>query len=540
MRENTSRRMAASAVWALLVCFTLVSSIHAFGYSISNMSPSFGAPGITISIYGNFPSTVGKVKFVTGSGTVLVAATTWSTTVITVKVPTNAATGLVTVTNSLGQSWAQSTGDFDVVAAGTSLVLGAFPPSGSSCTYKTHSTTQNGGQITTSDTTLSNCLSDYQTLVLPNIDGVTIVVPWSDVDTGTTGPNYTGWTSGKNVDGIIEQYTTGPNWGPDKKVGIVLAPVSNGGNNMATPSYVFTQGWAGSGNPPLDECTCQGYQGGSGALSNQCWTTLTHSDTSGFPAVWEQPFQTALKDFYSNAVSHFNSASYSKYIAYVRMGLSGGGEEFPYCSTNLETLNGVPNHNAAGLETVWTGYAASMASYQAGLSSQLPLMAAGNGNGTANGVPSDDWADKEAHSAINNGLAWGSEGLQFQDTIGTNPCSNDWCNTFTFTSQTSIPTSPVRELQTLGYSDPPENNCSSGNYNGPFAVGTASLVCVLPFGQQFANSLELYPEDLFQAFDSNYYDQVTYTFNNTPGTDYNTPYAHAICTARGVPLSSCP
>jgi hypothetical protein len=513
----TARRIAAVTLCTLLVCLGLTATSQATTPTIANLSPNFGPVGATVVIYGsNFGTTKPTVKFAGTAATV----GSWSMIKITVTVPASASTGSVTVTSSGGTG--TSAAYFNVLPTDGALVLGAFPPQFSNCALLP----QPG----------NDCITQYQSDVLPNVDGVVIQAQWSSVDLGDsagTGPGCTSGSSSSTCDWsaldtlLTTNYVGQSGWGAGKKVGIVLSPVTNGSNatgiNTSTPAYVFTSSWAttagGSGTAPLDECNCGSYQGDSGVPypigtypNGGCWNSSTSSDTSGMPAVWEAPFEVALKDFYNAAVAHFNSstnASYSPYIAYIRMGLSTGGEEYPHCSSNLETL--VSPSTGAELETVWTGYADSMFVYESGLGSQHPLMAAPNGNGTSTGIPSDGWADTEAQDALNEGLTLGSEGLQFQDTIAT-PCSNDWCNTFTFT-----PLSPILELQTLQASVPAENNCSTGTY-----TDTGSLVCLLPFVEGKSNSDELYPGDMFLAFDS----------NATGYSTYHTAYATAIANAR--------
>jgi hypothetical protein len=521
MTEKMLLRKAAFASCALLAFFALTINSEAT-VTVTNLSPSFGTVGTTVTIYGtNFGTTTGSVSFYNGK---TATVSTWSTTAITVTVPTGATTGLMTVT-PYHESGVQSTVDFNVLAADTALVLGAFPPQFSDCALLP----QPG----------NDCITQYQNDVLTNIDGIVIQAQWSSVDLGNSAGTGPGCTSGASsatcdwsaLDSLVTTYTLGSN----QKVGIVLSPVTNGTTtsqiNTSTPAYVFTSTWAttagGSGTAPLYECNCKDYQGDSGVPypistypNGSCWNNSTSSDTSAMPVVYEAPFEVALQDFYKAAVAHFNSssnASYSANIAYIRMGLSTGGEEYPHCSSTMETYFSI---SASTLETDWTNYADAMFTYESGLGSQHPLMAAPNGNGTSTGVPSDAWADTEAHDALNEGLTLGSEGLQFQDTIHVDTglaCSNDWCNTFTFT-----PVSPILELQTLLQSDPSENTCGSNTSQGGDYTDTGSLVCLLPFVAGKANSVELYPQDVFMAFDSN---DVNYSM-------YSAAYATAISNLR--------
>jgi IPT/TIG domain len=538
MTARTFAKMAAMAAWTLLACVALTANGEATT-TVANISPSFGTTGTTVTIYGtNFGTTTGTVTFYNNK---LATISSWTTTAIKVTVPSTATTGIVTVQPYHGTK-TQSTADFVVLPTDGMLVMGAFPPQFSNCSLLP----QPG----------NDCITQYQSDVIPHVDGIVIQASWSSVDLGNNGNSTStspGCTSGASsstcdwsaLDSLVTTYAGQTGWDGSKKVGIVLSPVTNGsgvnGINTSTPSYVFTSTWAttagGSGTNPLDECTCSGYQGDSGAPThNGCWSQANggSTDTSGMPVVWEAPFKVALQDFYNAVVSHFSNASYAPsyapYIAYIRMGLSTGGEEYPHCSSSMETYFTI---NDTQLETDWTTYANSMFTYEGGLGSQQPLMAAPNGNGTNSGVPSDSWADTEASDAVAQGLQMGSEGLQSNDTFDTNcsvsgGSSNDWCYTFNHYTPTKI-----RELQTLGYSDPSENVCTTDYFmaGNSDSQNTASILCLLPFAEGKANSVELYPNDMFTAFDSND------TLYSTYGSAYSGCIANARAGSSGSPCN---
>lgn len=509
----------AVGLWTLVACFALAARSEATP-TITNISPSFGAAGTSVTIYGSGFGTTGTVTFYNGKSAT-VAMGGWSSTSIKVTVPTGASTGLVKVTTS-GVT-GNSPVDFDVLAADTALVLGVFPPQSSTCSFLPSG---------------NNCLTQYQSDVLPNVDGIVVEVQWSSIDLGNTTQTGSGCTSGASsstcdwsaLDNLVtSHYFGGTNWDASKKVGIVLSPVTDGmgssGVNTSTPAYVFSTTWAGT-SAPLDECTCSGASGynGDGATGtvNTCWNISSTSpatpDYSGYPAVFEEPFQAALQGFYQNAISHLNSlstATYSSSIAYIRMGLAGGGEAYPFCASNLETLSSVSPHTAAQLKYVWTTYANNMYTAETGFGSLSPIMAAPSGS-LSGTIVTNAWADTEATDAIAEKLVLGSEGFQYQDTT-TTPCSNDWCTTYAYT-----PVAPILELQLVDPSVPSEYPCTGA---GPYTVG--SLACLLPFAAGKANVLELFPQDLFIAYDS----------NDSNYSTYHTEYADAICTLRGV---TCP
>jgi hypothetical protein len=520
-----------AAAWMLAAAFSLSITSQA-SVTVTNLSPSFGTVGTAVTIYGtSFGGPRPTVQFTGPSGTLVNATvSSWTGTTIKVTVPSTAVTGVVEVTPS-GRSTASSSIQFVVLATKAGLAMGAFPPTGTACS----------GIIGYNGT---NCYRDYLNDVVPNIDGVVVVANWSTMDPGNgNAPCFqpggsTNTCDFSSLDTAVNDFVTASTWGTAKKVGIVISPVSNGDGvanctkncNGSTPAYVFTSAWAttagGSGTPPQEECTCGDYTGDNSAPQNQCWNSSTNSDITGFPVVYQAPFSVALQDFHDALISHLNSVSYSSYIAYVRLGTAGGGEEYPHCSSTIKSQYGISDST---FETDWTNYSKTIFNNASTQGAEYPLMAAPNGNGTTTGDPSDGWADAEADYALAAGLVLGSEGLQSNDIFISNcdtststsgGSSNDWCYTFSsaFDTAYSVAAPVVRESQTLMYSDPAEGapttnlNCLTDYYNAgnTQSQNTGSLVCLLPFVEGKANSVELYPEDVFLAFDSNTTNYSTY------------------------------
>ena len=300
-----------------------------------------------------------------------------------------------------------------------------------------------------------------------------------------------------------------PHWSSSKGIAVIISPVSNGGLNTNTPQYIFSAQWAASlGAPPLDVCSCPDYQGDGGIPANTC--TNTGANVTGMPAVFETPFKTALKKFYRAVMAHLSSASYSASVAYVRAGVAVGGEAFPWCAAELESLPSVTPNTDSGLKTVWTNYANEMYTFEHSLGTSVHLMAAPDGG--QNAIVTLDWADTEASYAAAQGLDIGSESLQASDIAAVSAgqaCGNDWCSIFSRYQKQS----PILEVQTATASD-------------PTGQGTGSLVQLLPFAlQRGANAIELYPVDLFIAFDPNY------NPTNVPGySGYGAAYRQTILT----------
>ncbi len=170
---------------------------------------------------------------------------------------------------------------------------------------------------------------------------------------------------------------------------------SNLFNNIPnTPAYVFTQAYAdqvGGCTPPThcapqDVAVCRGWQGtntglggGWGAqapIRDTCWssgsddvglwsvngTTILKNlggcmqtfgitaNFSGYPVMYEKPLITAAQSFLTAMALHYSNAcpnsfsdscgsgpTIAKSIAYMRIGPSSGGENYPYCSCESST-----------------------------------------------------------------------------------------------------------------------------------------------------------------------------------------------------------
>lgn len=233
MKARKLSEAAAVAAWAFLASLMLTATSQATA-TITNMSPGFGTVGTSVTIYGtNFGTSTGTVTFNGTSASV----NTWASNKVTVTVPSSATTGLVTVTPHNGTA-VNSTAEFIVLASNAALAMGAFPPQMSDC-----------GLIPSQ----YDCITDYQTYVLPSTDGIVVVVPWSSIDLGNSSQSGPGCTSGASsstctwsaLDNLVTTYVGQTNWDSSKKVSIVISPISDGGCsgnkcNTDTPAYVFT------------------------------------------------------------------------------------------------------------------------------------------------------------------------------------------------------------------------------------------------------------------------------------------------------------
>jgi hypothetical protein len=271
--------------------------------------------------------------------------------------------------------------------------------------------------------------------------------------------------------------------------------------------------YVGTNAPPQDVVFCPGYTytgaPGTGNYNISPPGTLTAAVlASGLPAIWEQPFAAWVQRLAAEIINHLKfTAPYRTQIAYVRFGVSQGGEASTNCATQLESLFPSGLNTDAQLKTVWTGFAASSYAYNANqrtTASFAPyLMAAVNcGTGLSSGQDCS-WADIEATAAASQpGYAVGSQGLQTGDLAslsGGTACSNDWCNWHNAVWGRV----PIVELQECNVSDAAFNGMGSPagcitNSNSPSAALPQVLVLAV---QHNTDDIELYANEYLCAWD---------------------------------------
>ncbi len=250
----------------------------------------------------------------------------------------------------------------------------------------------------------------------PTVMGQTIVVVWSDVDTGTGVYN---WSS-------IESQIS-PWWAAGKKTGLVVWYLSEGTAPVATPAYVLAQ------LPPTVSCT-----DGSGATF------------ANIPDVLSTAFQSAYTTFLKAFFAKYGS---DPRIAYIRVGMGSGGETYPRCTRTQESSYGMT-------QSLWQNYVESMMSTEHTFTGSVPVMVGINCYGTP--CPTTNpfaFPSSVAALAVSFGWGFGSQGLQESDITSFDagkPCGTNWCALFS-----EYPTS-FHELQFLTGSCP-NNTCSTGS-----------------------------------------------------------------------------
>jgi len=281
---------------------------------------------------------------------------------------------------------------------------------------------------------------------------------------------------------------------------------------------------------PQHVVVCSAYQG-TGMTSPGTYNYPTYpaaTIATGFPAFWEAPYLAAYDGFNQNVITHYSGVSWN--MAYIRIGVTLGGEISMQCPTQIETTLMLPT-STTQMKLVWTGTAASTYAYNsAQRQAQTPvgpwyLMAAINCANGISGGPDCSWAQVEAAAALAQpGYSYGAQYLETSDAAniiygtsctGANCCSNNWCNA----RNTTVGSAPFFELQACNISTAAggTNGCLNNASN---QSATLSQVFALAT-QHGVNAVEIYADDLLCAFDqSRYYNPVTNSCTLTVSAGY--------------------
>jgi hypothetical protein len=304
----------------------------------------------------------------------------------------------------------------------------------------------------------------------PSVTGANFYVKWAVVDQGPgANPQY----DFSSIDSELTPWTAA-----GEKVNLIVWPVSDASVNDSTPQYVLTN--LGSSNTVT--CTSTG-------------------SSEVIPNYFAASFQTPYKAFMGAVVQHYSS---NNSVGYIRFGLARGGETFPALGFDSDPVcDNAFLINWGWTSTTWTNYLTSMLNYEGTLNSPVQLMVGINEVNNDLSIP-----NAVAASAAQNGIGFGSQGLELSDVSGYPNCNVNWCNLFNrYTGQVPL------ELQTL------TQTSTSG------APPTGSLATLLPFAvQHHATIVEIYYADWLTGFDASY-----------PG--YDPAYASAIQAAaeQGAP-----
>jgi hypothetical protein len=253
--------------------------------------------------------------------------------------------------------------------------------------------------------------------------------------------------------------------------------------------------WAVADNS-ADACGAEGQFGQSGigncAIPAYVWNALGSSNitactsqygTQQMPNYFAETFQSNYESFMAALIQHY---ALNPGIGYIRFGLGHGGESLPVGGWNdLTTICGQAYVQGWGLSVQsWEEYLDKMLSYERSLASPLQLLL----GVTPMGDPGKAVPDYAAPIAVQNGIGFGSQGLEATDVNDCAGSTANWCSLFNEYAGL-VPL----ELQTMGQS------CPSGGCT------TGSLTDLIPFAvSNHATILEIYYQDWLTAFDPRY------------------------------------
>lgn len=302
----------------------------------------------------------------------------------------------------------------------------------------------------------------------PTVSGATIGVEWGGSDQGpSAGSSQYDWTY---PDATMQDWVNA-----GKKVNFVVWANADNANNSCGP-----EGQYGSDNT------------GNCAIPAYVWTALGSSNitscvsqfgTQQMPNYLATAFQSNYQKFMAAMIQHYKG---NPSIGYIRFGLGHGGESLPVSVWNdTTTACGQAYVNSWGLTIqTWEAYLSTMLNYEGSLNSPVQLMV----GVTPMGNPGSQVPDFAVPIAVQNGIGFGSQGLQLSDVNNCASSTADWCDLFAQYSG-QVPT----ELQTYMQSCP-DNSCTTG-----------SLVDLIPWAvANHAKVFEIYYQDWLTAYDPNY------------------------------------
>jgi hypothetical protein len=380
--------------------------------------------------------------------------------------------------------------------------------------------------------------ASFITSVLQNISGVSVGLPWNQIESSNAGGTGSGGYDFTAFDASLQPYLqTG------RKVNLIVWPATEGGNNDpnnsgSTPAYIFNAAYAASlGATPQDMSVCPSYTGDStnpfysltqnpngqpnGGLWNVNSSVTNAGDLSGLPVSYELPFMTGYQNLIQAVIAHYNGNTTTP-IGYIRFGFSQGGENSPECNQYWPQASQAlfPGCTISDFKSGYLCYVQAMTDFVHSQNPSMTILADMHAVGPPGSVDYG-YADSEAAYAEAVQFGFGTNGLQQSDITNfanNQPCDSDWCNLFTPAGSFSY--NPTLSLQTLQWTDPTDSDPSNP---------TGSLTTLEPFAKDHgANNLELYLVDLGLAFDSaNYssYQHASATIN--PGS-YSSSYVSAI------------
>jgi hypothetical protein len=234
--------------------------------------------------------------------------------------------------------------------------------------------------------------ASFNKYIVPNIDGVSLFVKWSDIETS---PGKFDFTS------VDSKFTNFPS--QFKRI-LILSLIGDTTGN-AVPSF---------------------YRGK--------FQSVNCAGTSWFPVIWNPQWQSQTQAIIKAFIAHENSQT--RY--YDRISITQFGQSSVPCQAQLQSLT--PNYQKAIVGAYQT-----QVQFEA---AQHPTVKLQEEISCGPNRDCVDYADVEAKGDAAAGIGIGSGGAQKSDTLPNATCSSDWCAMFA-----KYPNTPVRMLQSYTQTD---------------------------------------------------------------------------------------
>ncbi len=334
------------------------------------------------------------------------------------------------------------------------------------------------------------------------LTGVVMEIGWAQVQNGSSIGTYT-WTALDST--LLGGYTSGTYSG--LKIGLISAPASDTSINAGSPND-YTPSFVSGSNQAY--CSCPSYYGdGSSACTFNAATQegapLPLDSSGGLTSTFYTYYIGGANAWIPALFTHVQASSYAGQIGYYVIGLSGGGESYPRCSSQIETALGI---SQATLIADWKTYISSAtlaiatAMKSSGVTAPVYVTFACFGNtvppsGYTTGNDCD-LATSMAASSVTNGLGirvTTPRNIDYALLAGGVPTTSDWGAIVLQNKGTAI------DWQQGGVSDPSASATSTGTNCSPTSQ-TGSLAQLIPFMMQHIppgpnqRIMEIYTQDL--------------------------------------------
>jgi len=182
---------------------------------------------------------------------------------------------------------------------------------------------------------------NYTTLVNANVvSGPVIEFGWNTIDTDGVPADFSWTAHDARINNFLNTYA-------GSTIIVQYAPASDLFTNSFTPSYV----WQANG---MYMCQCPQYAGSGTYPNNGTSCDTNPPDGTGVPVPFAAPMITYWSQFIQQAILHDQGLANASKIKRIIFGRNRGGEDYPTCYPQEQTIISPPQ-TLAHLLTLWQG-----------------------------------------------------------------------------------------------------------------------------------------------------------------------------------------